>query len=166
MASPANSDQMVQDALPCCCWSRERAQAQVPDLSPPPLSIMKLSHVMEPYTVYLAQFTSIPIFHDAIYIEIEAGKGWMYHLTGGHVSGWEYMARKMDDIEESRHFYKKHVRGTVAEADLRKVDGICRSVPMPQNDFINGVEFPRDCRHWVLDALKKLEQEGVFIRRK
>lgn len=166
MASTTNSTETIEDARPSRSWSRERGKAEVPDSSPsPPLSIMKISHVMQPYRVYIAQFKAIPIFHDAIYVEIEEGKGRLYHINGGHLSGWKYMLKHVDNLEESRHFYKKHLKGTVAEADLRKVDEICESVPMPQNDFIDGVEFPRDCRHWVLETLDRLEQEGVMDAR-
>jgi len=117
---------------------------------------------MATYKVYIAQFTSMPVFHDAIYIEADSGRGWMYHVIGGHGLGWENESKQRNKIEDSRQFYKKHFKGTVAQADLHRVDEICRSISMPQNLYKAGVEFRRDCRHWVREALGKMEQQGVF----
>ena len=77
-------------------------------------------------------------------------------LDGGN----ETKAR--DNIEESQQFYRKYVKGTLARADLSKVDQICHTVPMPRNQVIEGVTLQKDCRHWVLAALDKLEQQGVL----
>ncbi|KIV83121.1 hypothetical protein PV11_05174 [Exophiala sideris] len=104
----------------------------------------------------------MPVFHDVIYIEADPGRGWMYHVIGSHGLGWENEAKQRNKIEDSRQFYKKHLKGTVAQADLHRVDEICRSISMPQNLYKAGVEFRRDCRHWVRDALYRMEQQGVF----
>lgn len=76
---------------------------------------------MAPYVVYIAQFRSMPVFHEAIYIESRPGKGWMYHVAGGHGPGWQYETKKRDNIESSRQYYKKHRKGTLDPADLDKV---------------------------------------------
>lgn len=117
---------------------------------------------MATYMVYIAQFTSMPIFHDALYVEIEPGSGRLYQVMGGHGPGWQYETKSCDNIEESQQFYRKHFKGTLAAADLRKVDQICRTIPMPRNQVVAGITLPRDCRHWVVASLKELEQQGIF----
>ncbi|EXJ82298.1 hypothetical protein A1O3_06111 [Capronia epimyces CBS 606.96] len=117
---------------------------------------------MATYNVYIAEYISMPIFHNLLYIEFEPGKGRMYHVTGGHNVGWQYETREKDKIDDSIQFYGKHPKGTIAGADLQKVDQICRTVPMPRNQVLYGVPRNKDCRHWVLDALAKMEQQGVF----
>ncbi|KAH0829800.1 hypothetical protein AYO21_06718 [Fonsecaea monophora] len=117
---------------------------------------------MASYKVYIARFKSMPVFHDAVYIEAEQGKGWIYQVMGGHGPGWQYDAGQRDDIEGSGQFYMKYEKGTVAQADLSKVDGVCRSIPVPRNQEIEGVVVRRDCRHWVLDALEQLKEHGIY----
>ena len=121
---------------------------------------------MAAYKVYIAQFRSMPTFHDAIYIEIEPGKGWLYHVIGGHGPGWQYETKQRDNIEESQQFYRKHAKGTLDRGDLSKVNQICRTIPMPRTQVVEGITLQKDCRHWVLAALNKLEEHGAFKRSK
>ena len=118
---------------------------------------------METYNVYIAQFRSMPTFHDAIYVEFEPGRGRLYHVMGGHGPGWQYETKPRDKVEDSQQFYKKHLKGTLKTTDVARVDQICRTVPMPRNEVTaEGVPRDNDCRHWVREALGKMEQQGVF----
>lgn len=117
---------------------------------------------MATYTVYVARFKTLPTFQEAIYIETERGRGWTYQILGGQTPGWTYESKQRDGLEDSKDFYKKYLRGTVTQADLHKVDEICRTVPMPRAEMIGGIPFHRDCRHWVINALEKLQQQGIY----
>jgi len=117
---------------------------------------------MVTYRVYIAQFRSLPTFHDALYVEFESGKGRLYHVIGGHGPGWQYETKERDNIEESQQFYRKHPKGTSRVVDLDEVDQICRTIPMPRNEVVQGVPRHKDCRHWVREALEKMKQQGIF----
>jgi hypothetical protein len=118
---------------------------------------------MAAYKVWVVSYRSIPIFHEAIYIEEKKGNGWIYHVLGGHSAGWQYETQPKDNIENSAQFYNKYEKGTIAQADLHKLDPICRRIAMPKDEYREGIRMPRDCRHWVQNALKELKDEGVFI---
>ncbi|EHY60763.1 hypothetical protein ABEF92_006850 [Exophiala dermatitidis] len=119
---------------------------------------------MATYTVYIVSYTSIPIFHEGIYIEEKAGKGWLYHIIGGHGPGWQYEMKQRNNIENSKQYHDKYVQGKIAQTDFQKVDQVCRTIRMPQNEYRAGVSFQRDCRHWVREALTELENRGYFRR--
>ncbi|KIW63489.1 hypothetical protein PV04_10321 [Phialophora macrospora] len=117
---------------------------------------------MATYNVYIAQFKSMPTFHDAVYVEFEPGKGILYHVIGGHGPGWQYETKARDKVEESQQFYKKHFKGTLMTTDVTRVDQICRTIPMPRNEVIHGVPRNKDCRHWVLEALEEMQKQGIY----
>lgn len=117
---------------------------------------------MATYKVWLVSYRSVPTFHEGIYIEEKKGKGWLYHVTGGQVPGWQYEMKPKENIENSAQFYKKYEKGTIAKADLGRVDPICRRIAMPRDEYREGIRMPRDCRHWVRNALGELENQGVL----
>ena len=108
----------------------------------------------------------MPIFHDAVYVEFEPGKGRLYHVIGGHGPGWQYETKIRDKVEESQQFYKKHFKGTLKRTDVAKIDQICRTIPMPKNEVNHGVQSNKDCRHWVIEALAKMQQQGIYTPNK
>ena len=120
---------------------------------------------MATYKVWLVSYRSMPIFHEGIYIEEKQGKGWIYHVIGGHGPGWQYETKPKENIENSAQFYNKYEKGTIAIADMPRVDPICRRIAMPKDEYREGIKQPRDCRHWVQNALNELEKDGVFKRK-
>lgn len=117
---------------------------------------------MATYTVYVLSYKSMPIFHEGLYIEEKTGKGWLYHVIGGHGPGWKYETKECNDIESSTQFHAKYAKGTIAGADLDLVDSVCRAIGMPSIEHRQGVQFRRDCRHWVRKALDDLQKQGIF----
>jgi hypothetical protein len=88
------------------------------------------------------------------------GKGGF--TIGGHAPGWQYETKPKENIESSAQYYNKYEKGTIAEADLHKVDQICGRIPMPKDEYRAGIRIRKDCRNWVRDALDELEKERVF----
>jgi len=117
---------------------------------------------MATYTVYIVSYRSIPIFHEGIYVEEATGKGWVYQVTGGRGPGWKYEMGRQDNIESSPPFHAKYAKGTIAQADLDKVDPVCRTIAMPRDEYREGVQLRRDCRHWVRNALDEMQKQGLL----
>jgi len=108
--------------------------------------------------VYLVRYKGLPAFHDAIYVETEKDRGgWLYHVIGNNVGGYKFEKKPTNRPENSQSYSPpKMYKGKVAQTDLSKVEEICRQIPPDKEQFIGGVSFGKDCRHWVLDVLKRL----------
>lgn len=102
-----------------------------------------------------------------MYIEETPGKGWLYHVVGGHTvaghgEGWKYETRQSNNIENSKQFYNKVEKGTIARDKVESVDSICQRLPLPAIMVAHGVKRRTHCVHWVLWAYEALEKEGIF----
>ncbi len=117
---------------------------------------------MATYTIYLVSYKTMPVFHEGLYIEEKAGKGWLYHVGRRDGADWKYEAKECNKLEHSMQFYAKHAKGTIAQADLKRVDPICRAIGVPKDECLEGIQIQRDCRHWVRRALAELQKQGVL----
>ncbi|KAJ9501604.1 hypothetical protein LTR99_003893 [Exophiala xenobiotica] len=117
---------------------------------------------MATYTVYVLSYKTIPVFYEQLYVEEEAGKGWLYHVERKDGTHWKYGTKEGNKVERSKIFYGKYARGTIAQADLERVDLICREIAVPKDEWREGIRSRRDCRHWVRTALAELEKQGVL----
>ncbi|EXJ61238.1 uncharacterized protein A1O5_12030 [Cladophialophora psammophila CBS 110553] len=113
-------------------------------------------------TVYEVQYTRLPAFHAAIYIQRDEAGGLLYHAVGSGVAGFQYEACATKRPQKTRSFYRMWPKGRVAVQDLPRVDLICQEVPVPRVQMVSGVHIQRDCRHWVYEALKDLRAAGVL----
>ncbi|OAP59975.1 hypothetical protein AYL99_04977 [Fonsecaea erecta] len=117
---------------------------------------------MSEFQVYSVSYKGLPAYHEAIYVEMSQAGGFLYHVIGDNLSGYRYEKRATNGPERSESFSHKVYKGKVANSDLSTFEAICRDTPPPRHQVIHGVTFEKDCRHWVLDALKKLREAHVL----
>lgn len=116
------------------------------------------------YTVYEAQYRRLPIFHAAVYIEVDAQGGWIYQAVGTHRTGFQVEVKRTDRPERSRSFYRKWERGKIEPDRLEDVADVARNVPPPGiKRPAKGVEMREDCRDWVREFLIQLKKRELLV---
>jgi hypothetical protein len=129
------------------------------------------SETARPYTVEERMGQPGGRNHIAIFVEKDQldGSGVMYHVTGTILMGMKYETR------ESHSFRNSHTTipdsevlvGNVLEADLRRFEAICESVPPPgaQVDLRSRPLNPsvpiRRCTEWVNVVVERVKADGL-----
>ena len=80
-------------------------------------------------------YKDLPVYHEAIYIQIDTEGGNLYQVNGSLKFGFHYETGRTDRPENSKRFYKKFLKGTVARDKLNRVVKSCRSVRIPRLEY-------------------------------
>ena len=121
------------------------------------------------YNIWWVEFLGADRTHKAILLESGIdGKGTLYSVQGNILKGMAYKPKAFSRPEESPAFVSKYMIGTVASANVPKIDEICRSFPPPGPQMnLGGIQrdpnvlFYR-CTEWTVDVRSALLSQDVI----
>lgn len=124
------------------------------------------------YTVYTAEYLGSPN-HVGLFVETSSdGSGQIYHVVGTILNGMTYENKLGKKPEDSVSFVpgSKKVVGRIAQADMGKLDSLCRSIPPPARQvMLNGSRIDpskplRRCGEWVEEVKTAARSNGLIYQ--
>lgn len=121
------------------------------------------------YNIWWVEFLGADRTHKAIFLESGIdGEGTLYSVQGKILNGMAYKPKAFSRLESSPSFVSKYMIGTVAWANVPKIDEICRSFPPPGPQMtLGGIQRDPNvplyrCREWSVDVRSALLSRGVI----